>query len=101
MRTKEEYYGHIKEIRSILSKPENLKCTCPKVKCSFHGDCVKCVASHRYFKDHIPNCFQLVFNERIKEMVQIFEMKAVEKEQTPDEYRDYVKERDKLEKQQY
>lgn len=91
---KEEYYEHVREVREILSDPENLKCTCPKVKCEWHGNCRKCVAAHRYFKDHVPTCFQNIFNDRIKEMVEIFELKASEKEKNPGEYWDYVREMD-------
>jgi hypothetical protein len=97
--TKEQYYEKIKEIRSILANPDNLKCTCPNVKCEWHGDCQKCVAQHRYFKKHIPNCLQVVFNDKIKEIVQIFEMTATENEKTPNEYWDYVREADRRAKQ--
>lgn len=97
MVTKEQYYDLIKEIRSILDNPDNLKCSCPNVKCEWHDDCRKCVAQHRYFKKHIPNCLQAVFNDKIKEMVQIFEMTATEKEKTPGEYWDYVRKRDQQE----
>jgi len=95
MQTKEEYYDLIQEIRLALSNPKNLKCSCPKTKCEWHGNCQKCVAQHRYFKKHIPKCLQVVFNDRIKEMLQIFEMTAIESEKNPEEYWDYVKERDK------
>jgi hypothetical protein len=98
MRTKEEYYGLIKEIRSVLDDPDNLKCTCPKIECEWHGNCTKCVAQHRYYKKHIPNCLQAAFSDRIKEMVQMFEMSASEEEKTPKEYWDYVRERDRQEK---
>jgi|LSQX01.1.fsa_nt_gb hypothetical protein len=38
MRTKEEFYDVVvKEIRSVLKEPKNLMCTCPKVKCEWHG----------------------------------------------------------------
>ena len=96
--TKEEYYEKITEVRSILANPDYLKCSCPKTKCEWHGDCKKCVAQHRYFQKHIPNCLQVVFNDKIKEMVQIFEMTATENEKTPNEYWDYVRERDRKEK---
>ncbi len=99
MVTKEQYYELIKEIRSILGNPDNLKCICPNVKCEWHGDCKKCVAQHRYFKKHIPICLQAVFNEKMKELAQIFEMTAAEKEKTPTEYWDYVRERDRQERQ--
>jgi hypothetical protein len=97
--TKEQYYEKIKEIRSILANPDNLKCCCPKTKCEWHGSCQKCVAQHRYFKKHIPNCLQAVFNDKIKEIVQMFEMTATENEKTPSKYWDYVRERDRNKKQ--
>jgi hypothetical protein len=98
MITKEEYYENIKKVRAALKNPENLKCTCPKLKCEWHGNCKKCVAQHRFFKSHIPTCMQAVFNEKIKDMVQIFELNATEKEKNPEEYWDYVRERDNEEK---
>jgi hypothetical protein len=94
MRSKEEYYELIKEIRKVLSKPENLQCSCPKIKCEWHDDCKKCIALHRYFRKHIPNCMQNIFNAKIKEVAQIFELDATEKNTTPNEYWDYVKQRD-------
>jgi len=90
MATREQYYERIKEIRSVLENTDNLKCNCPNVKCEWHDDCKKCVAQHRYFKKHIPNCLQAVFNDRIKEMVQIFEMTATEKKKTTSEYWDML-----------
>jgi len=95
MDAKEQYYEKIQEIRKVLENPENLKCSCPKTKCEWHSDCKKCIAQHRYFEKHIPNCLQLVFNKKIKEMVRIFEMDAFEKEKTPAEYWDFVREKDK------
>ena len=95
MQTKEEYYALITEVRSALLDPENLKCSCPKTKCEWHGDCKKCVAQHRYFKKHIPNCLQIAFKDKIQEMVHMFEMTAIEDDKSPDYYWDYVRERDK------
>jgi len=57
------------------------------------------VAPHRHFEKHIPNCLQVVFKDRVKEMVQIFGMTATEEEKIPSEYWDYVKERDRNKKQ--
>lgn len=95
MRTKEEYYELILKLREIASDPANLKCTCPKTKCEWHGRCMECVALHRYHADHMPNCLQQVFNDRLKAAAAIGELLASEKEKTPDDYFDYVKQRDK------
>jgi len=98
MISKEEYYEIIKTNRSILKYPNNLKCPCPKVKCEWHGKCQECVALHRYYKDHVPNCFQQFINDKIKAIAQIGELNVVEKEKTPSEYWDYVREQDKKQK---
>jgi len=46
-------------------------------------------------EDHVPACLQPFINEKLKALVKIGELIAVEKEKTPIEYRLYVKERDK------
>ncbi len=95
MRTKEEYYELVLENRKIVSDPENLKCTCLHTLCEWHGRCRECIALHRYYKDHVPACLQGFINEKLKELVKIGELMAVEKEKTPVEYRLYVREQDK------
>ena len=95
MRTKQEYYELILGNRKIASKSENIKCTCTQTLCEWHGRCQECVALHRYNKDHIPVCLQSFINDKLKEIVKIGELIAVEKEKTPIEYRRYVKEQDK------
>ncbi len=49
---------------------------------------------HRYHKDHVPNCLKPLLNDKIKAIASIAEMDIVEKEKTPPEFRDYVKEKD-------
>jgi hypothetical protein len=85
MMTKEQFYELVKEIRSVLNDTDNMKCTCPKIECEWHDDCKKCVAIHRYYKEHIPNCLQLVFRDRINEMARTFEITVTEKGKTPAE----------------
>jgi hypothetical protein len=94
MRTKEEHYQLVKNLRKIAADPKYRKCSCPKVKCEWHGNCTECVALHRYAKDHVPNCFQQFINEKIKAIAAIGEMTAIEKEKTPSEYWDYVRSQD-------
>jgi hypothetical protein len=95
MRTKEEFYKLVIELRKIAANPVNQKCSCPKLKCEWHGKCLECVTIHRYSKDHVPNCFQQFINDKISAIAGIGEMVAVEKEKTPAEYWDYVREQDK------
>lgn len=94
MRTKEEYYKLVQRNRKIASNPVYLKCSCSNIKCEWHGKCKECVTIHRYHKDHVPNCFKPFINDKIKAIASIGEMNTVEKEKTPPEYWDYVKERD-------
>ncbi len=95
MMSKEDYYNKIVKVnREILKNPENLKCTCSKIKCEWHGKCQECVALHRYYKNHLPNCFQQYVNDKIKALAQIGELDVIEKEKTPSEYWDYVREQD-------
>jgi hypothetical protein len=95
MRTKEEYYELILKNRELASDPEVFKCTCTQTLCEWHGRCRECVALHRYYKDHVPACLQSFINEKLKEIVKIGELTAVENEKTPIEYRLYVREQDK------
>jgi len=67
MRTKEENSKFVIESMKIVNDPENLKCTCPNTVCVWHGHCRECVAIHRYKKDHIPECFQLIFSDEGEE----------------------------------
>ena len=98
MRSKKEFYDLVRNLRKILKDPANLKCSCPKIKCEWHGKCRECVALHLYNKDHLPNCFQIVFNDKIKSMASIGELNTMEKAKTPPEYWEYVSEQDQLHK---
>jgi hypothetical protein len=95
MTSKEEYYELVQTIRDIVKDERNLQCSCPKTACEWHGKCRECVALHRYFQDHVPNCFQQLINDKIKALAQIGEMVAIEKEKTPPDYWEYVREQDK------
>ena len=94
MEKKEAFYKLILEIREVLSDQQNLKCTCPKTSCEWHGKCRECVAFHRYYKDHIPNCLQSIIDDKIKALANVAEMNTEKKAYTPAEYWHYVKERD-------
>lgn len=94
MRTKDDFYRHVLENRRIVSDPENLNCPCPKTKCEWHGRCRECVALHRHYRDHVPDCFQAVISGRLAAAAGIGELEAVRKDTTPPEYWDYVRVRD-------
>ena len=88
--TKSEYVKVVKSIRAMLASNEGAGCPCPKVKCEWHGKCYECVRIHRHFGDHIPNCMQFMFQNRISELARAAEMTVESKPKTPDEYWDYV-----------
>jgi hypothetical protein len=93
VRSKEEFYNTIvKEAREILKDPAIFKCSCPKVRCEWHGKCQECVALHRYYRNHVPSCFQQFIKEKITVIAQIGDLDVIEKEITPSEYWDYVRE---------
>ncbi|MDR3563058.1 MAG: hypothetical protein P4N59_16730 [Negativicutes bacterium] len=96
MRTKEEYYESVLKNREIASDPKNLRCSCPNVKCEWHGRCRECVALHRYYQDHVPACFHPLLRDKLKDLIKVVELETVEKEKTAEEYRDYAREQDKL-----
>jgi len=98
MRTKEEYYQSVQKYRKIINDPENQTCPCQKVKCEWHGKCKECVTLHRANKDHIPNCFQPFIKESIVQLARVVELIPSEKEKTPPEYWDHVREQDQLQK---
>ena len=97
MRTKEEYYNIVLENRRLAADPKVTLCICPHTLCDWHGKCKECVALHRYHNDHVPVCLQPIIAGNIKALAGAAEMLVEKKEPTPAEYRQYVKERDKLE----
>lgn len=54
MRTKEQYYEDTLKNRAVLKQEDVLHCTCPYVRCEWHGRCRECVALHRYHASHLP-----------------------------------------------
>ena len=94
MQTKEEYYKLVLENRRLAADPEITKCTCPNTLCDWHGKCKECVVLHRHFNDHVPFCLQPLIADKIKALAGVVEMDTEKKEPTPDEYRQYVIERD-------
>ncbi len=78
MRTKQEYYDLVLKNRELAKDPEALKCTYTQTLCEWHGRCRECVALHRYHKDHVPACFQSFINDKLKEVVKIGELTAIE-----------------------
>ena len=89
---KEQFVDVVKNLRAMIKSGEHSKCTCPKVKCEWHGNCYECVLIHRVNKDHVPNCLQPILENKIREIAKAAELLVVTKEKTPGEYWDYVNE---------
>ena len=52
-------------------------CSCTKA-CRYHGNCKECVAIHRAHREHLPNCFRSMVNEKIKFFTGLTENSIVE-----------------------
>jgi len=88
--TKQKFVKVIKKIRSMMAEGKYNKCTCPKKKCEWHGDCYHCVMQHRYFGNHVPNCLQFIINKKIAILAETAELEVKRKPLTKDSYWDYV-----------
>ena len=56
----------LEEWARIVADPENLKCSCYVTMCEYHGNCLKCVALHKYYKG-FPGCLRDFVNERVEQ----------------------------------
>jgi hypothetical protein len=92
MMGKNEYVSLVKEIREMLTSGKEAKCSCPKTRCEWYGDCYNCIRVHRHFGDHVPDCLLFILQAKVKEIARAADMTAEKKPATPDEYWDYVKE---------
>lgn len=90
--TKEEYLAVIQQIRAMLASEQSKACSCPNLKCEWHGNCYACVRIHRHYGDHVPNCLQYILKDKIAAIAQVAEMTVARKPYTPGEYWDYVNE---------
>lgn len=52
----------VEELREALKTQDHCSCKKP---CKYHGKCVECVAIHRAHREHLPNCFRSMVNEKI------------------------------------
>ena len=92
MMNQDEFVTLIKKIRAMLASDAEARCSCPKTKCEWHGDCYNCVRIHRHFRDHVPNCLQSILSDGLKELARSAEMTVTPKPKTPDDYWDYMNE---------
>ena len=96
MRTKEQYYEDTLKNRAVLEREGVLRCTCPYVRCEWHGNCRACVALHRCHASHLPCCLQPLLREKITALAGTCEMETVQKAKESEQFRAYVAEQDAL-----
>jgi hypothetical protein len=87
---KEKFVETIKEIRAVLKTDECAECSCPNVRCEWHGDCYSCIRIYRQYARHVPRCLQPVLDENIARIMQAAENEIQKRPVTPDEYYDYL-----------
>ena len=88
--SKEKIVDVIQEIRKVLKTDECAKCSCPNIRCEWHGDCYNCIRIYRHFGRHIPRCLQFVLDKKIARITEAAENEIQKRPITPDEYYDYL-----------
>ncbi len=58
-------------------------CPCKQVRCHRHGNCVECIRVHRTRKEHVPECLQDMFRDRIRELALLVEYDIRDLRRTP------------------
>jgi hypothetical protein len=94
IRTPEQHCALVQEIRTMLADPTKLRCSCPKTACEWHGRCRECIAIHRHYRDHVPNCLQEFMRDRIAAVAGLVEMTVADKPRTPASLWAHVRQRD-------
>ncbi len=88
--SKEKYVDAVREIRKMLKTEECAECSCPNIRCEFHGDCYSCVRIYRHFGNHVPRCLQFVMDKKSASIKESMEIQMRKKPVPPDEYHDYL-----------
>ena len=71
----------VAELREALQSQDHCSCKKP---CKYHGKCVECVAIHRAHREHLPNCFQSMINERVAAISALTEDSYVKEQMAKD-----------------
>jgi hypothetical protein len=89
-KTKEEFVQIVRTLREFVASDESKECTCPNVRCEFHGDCFNCVRIYRHFGQHVPRCLQHILEKKLANILQAVETEIGKREKTPDEFYNYL-----------
>jgi hypothetical protein len=88
--SKEEFVETIKSIREMLRTGECAECSCPNIRCEWHGDCYNCIRIYRHFGKNIPRCLQFVLEKKLARITEVVRDEAQKKPLTSDELYDYL-----------
>jgi len=88
--SKDKFVETIKEIRAVLKTDECAECSCPNIRCEWHGDCYNCIRIYRHYARHVPRCLQSVLDKKIARITQAAEKEIQNRPIAPDEYYDYL-----------
>ena len=88
--SKDKFVESIKEIRAVLKTDECAECSCPNIRCEWHGDCYNCIRIYRHYAHHVPRCLQFVLDKKVARITQAVENEIQKRSITPDEYYDYL-----------
>jgi len=88
--SKEQYVEMAGRIREMLKTDECAECSCPNVRCEWHGDCYTCVRIYRHLGNHVPRCLQFVIDKKSAAIKESIDAQMKKKPVPPDEYHDYL-----------
>ncbi len=88
--SKEGFVEIITGIRELLKTDTCRECSCPNLRCEWHGDCYACMRIYRHYGNNIPRCLQFVLDKKIARINEAAAAEGQKKPLTPDEYYDYL-----------
>lgn len=87
---KERFLKSIEDLRAMIRSGTHAACPCVQMKCEWHGRCYECVMIHRVLKNHVPECLQTMFYEKMEQLARGLEMKLSVERTSTDAFWDYV-----------
>jgi len=87
---KQEFVDFIKELRAMLKTDECAECSCPNIRCEWHGDCYNCMRIYRHLGSHVPRCLQFVIDKKIDRIIEATENERQKRSIKSDDYYDYL-----------
>jgi hypothetical protein len=89
-RQKKEFLKHIQALRAMIRSGTFAACPCVQLKCEWHGRCFECVMIHRAQKNHVPECLQDMFYDKMLQLGKNLEIRVGVERTSTDEFWDFV-----------